>query len=187
MRGHQLTVMLGLGLIAALPARAATGLKLEVAARDLAPGAHVWLEVRPAYHQLAMHNPPPDGGQEPSASEEAKGEFVWQFEVPASGNVSPIAHDFAFVVDLDRSTSDHLGLIRLKMRFRIDGPAGQQRTGYGETHELTLAMGVQPGTDPLARCLRLREVDGKLIAETAANCLDSSFKSRKVRRLQAPP
>jgi hypothetical protein len=182
-----LTIIFGLGLLAALPARAATGLKLEFTARDLAPGSHVWVEVRPTYHQLAIDNPLAAEEQESSALEQAQGELVWHFEVPPSGNVSPMSHNFAFAADLDRTSSDHLGVIHLKTRFRVDGPAGQQRTGYGEVHEITLAMAVLPGNAPLARCLRLREVGDRLIAESAPNCLDTSFtKSTKVIHLQAP-
>lgn len=154
-----------------MPVSAATHLKLQCEVRDLAPGAHVWVEVRPEYHQAAMAQ----GGQDSGLLQEARGESVWQFDVPASGQAGPLSHDFAFPVDLDRKSTDPIGSIRLKTRFKIDHPAGQDRVGYGEVYEMILAMPVPPGTAPLSRCLRLREVGDKMIAETAADCLDASF------------
>ncbi|HEV3074635.1 MAG TPA: hypothetical protein VHB47_09485 [Thermoanaerobaculia bacterium] len=176
----QLNVILGLGLAAVFPASATTHLKLQCVARDLTPGAHVWVEVRPQYHQAAMVQ----DGMESGALEEAKGESVWQFDVPASGRVAPITHDFTFAVDLDRTGTDPVGFITFKTRFKIEHPTGQDKVGYGEVYEATLAMLVMPGASPLSRCLRLREVGGKMIVETAADCLDSSFgKSPKHLRL----
>ncbi len=159
------------GLVAVLPACAATNLRLQCVVRDLAPGAHVWVEVQPEYHQAAMSA----GGQDEGVLQEAKGESVWQFDVPAGGRVGPISHDFAFPADLDRTSTDPVGFIKLKTRFKIDHPTGQDKVGYGEVYEMTLAMPVPAGTAPLSRCLRLREVGDKMIAETAADCLDSSF------------
>jgi len=175
-------MFLGLSVAAVLPANAATNLKLQCVARDLTPGAHVWVEVRPEYHQTAMAQ----GGQDSGVLQEAKGESVWQFDVPASGQVAPISHDFTFPVDLDRTRSDPVGFIKLKTRFRIDHPTGQDKVGYGEIYELTLAMPVPPGTAALSRCLRLREVGDKLTVETAADCLDSSFGRRRQVHLQPP-
>jgi len=163
----------GVCLAAVLPASAATNLKLQCLARDLTPGAHVWVEVRPEYHQAAMAQ----GGQESGVLQVATGESVWQFDVPASGQVAPISHDFTFAVDLDRTSSDPVGFIKLETRFKVDHPTGQDKVGYGEVYEATLAMPVSPGTAPLARCLRLREVGDRMIVETAADCLDASFKS----------
>jgi hypothetical protein len=168
-------------LVAGLPASAATNLKLQCGARDLTPGAHVWMEVLPEYHQAAMAQ----GGQDSGVLQEAKGESVWQFDVPASGQVAPIPHDFTFPVDLDRTSSDPVGFIKLKTRFRVDHPAGQDKVGYGEIYEATLAMPVSAGTAPLSRCLRLRELGYKMTLETAADCLDSSFGKRRQVHLQS--
>ena len=177
----QLGLFLGLSLAAALPAGAATSLKLQCVARDLAPGAHVWMEVRPEYHQIATQ-----GMQDSGVLQEAKGEPVWQFDVPATGKIAPISHDFAFPVDLDRSGSDPLGVVLLKTRFRIDHPMGQEKVGYGEVYEMTLAMPVPPGTASLSRCLRLRGVGDRMIVETAADCLDASLTKSSRMRLQPP-
>ena len=175
---RQFAIGFGLGLLAALPAVAGTGLRVEVAVRDMTPGAHVWMEVRPEYGQIAR----PAGGQDFSAMAEAAGESVWQFDVPASGKTST-GHDFEFPLEIDRSSSaDHVGVIHLRTRFRIDGPQGEKKTGYGDTTEVTLAMPVLPGTAALSRCLRLREAGNRLTLESAADCLDASFvKSRKLR------
>ena len=168
---RQLGIVLGMTLAAALPASAATSLKLQWLARDLAPGAHVWVEVRPEYHQGAMAQ----GGQDSGVLQEAKGESVWQFDVPTSGQVAPISHDFTFAVDLDRKSSDPVGIIKLRTRFRVDHPTGQEKVGYGEVYEAILSMPVLPGAAPLSRCLRLREAGERMIVETAADCLDASF------------
>ena len=178
---RELGMFLGLSVAAVLPVSAATNLKLQCVARDLTPGAHVWVEVRPEYHQTAMAQ----GGQDSGVLQEAKGESVWQFDVPASGQVAPISHDFTFPVDLDRTSSDPVGFIKLKTRFKVDHPAGQDKVGYGEIYEATLAMPVSAGTAPLSRCLRLREVGDKMIVETAADCLDSSF-SKSHMHLRPP-
>src|SRR5260370_13227017 len=123
---RELGMFLGLSVAAVLPASGATNLKLQCVARDLTPGAHVWVEVRPVYHQTAMAQ----GGQDSGVLQEAKGESVWQFDVPASGQVAPISHDFTFPVDLDRTSSDPAGFIKLKARFKVYHPPGQDKVGY---------------------------------------------------------
>jgi hypothetical protein len=97
--------------------------------------------------------------------------------VPAGGEVAPLAHDFSFPVELDRTTRDHVGSIRLKARFKVDLPGQPQRGAYGEVIEATFGMPVAPGNAPLSRCLRLRESRGKLLAETAPDCRDATFAS----------
>jgi hypothetical protein len=78
-------------------------------------------------------------------------------------------------VDVTTTEPDRFGAIYLKTRFRIDHPEARKRTGYGEVHEVTLAMSVPPGAAQLSRCLRLREEGGDLKLEIAADCRDSSF------------
>jgi hypothetical protein len=118
----QLTTACGLGcLLVAWPAIAATGLKVEVVTRDLAPGTKVWLEVQPEYHQMMHPASPSEKVIDSGVLQQAKGESIWQFD--ASESDSPISHDFSFPVDLDRTTgSGHLRVIMLETRFRIDAP-----------------------------------------------------------------
>ena len=169
-----LAALVGLGFLSALPAGAATGLKVECAARDLPGGAHVWIEVVPEYGQTVM----PPGTREVAAAQAAKGESVWRFDVPAGGNVTPIAHEFSFPVDIARTGGDRLGSIHLKARFRVDVPSGKDLPGAGEIQEATLAMPVPAGSAPLTRCVRLRAVGERLMLETAADCQDTSFGKR---------
>ena len=176
----------GLGLLAALPALAAgTRLRLTCTARDLPPGAHVWMEIQPEYHQSAIPVAA-SLGEESSPPEHATGEFVWDLDVPAGGEVAPIAHDFTFPVELDRTSTDHVASIHLKVRFKVDATGQHPKAAYGEVIEATFGMPVFPGDAPLARCLRLREEGGKLLAETAPDCRDATFASlrRGERRIR---
>jgi hypothetical protein len=181
---RQLTTAFGLGCwLVAWSAVAATGLRVEVVTRDLAPGTKVWLEVQPAYHQLMRPASPAEKALDSGVLQQAKGESIWQFDT--SGKDSPIAHDFSFPVDLDQTTgSGHLGVIMLETRFRIDAPGSEERVGYGRVHEMTFAMPVL-GAAPLTRCLRLREAGGRLLVESAVDCRDSSFK--KSTQVHLPP
>jgi hypothetical protein len=169
-------ILLGLGFLAAFPAWADTALNLEFAVRDLAPGAHVWLEVRPEYGQIGEPGTASDLESDAAPLVSAQGESVWDLVVPANGSASPGARMFSFPLDFDRTSAERKGMIRLKILFRIDAAAGTQKAdgypGYGQLHELTLAMPVPRGGAPLERCLRLREAGKRLFAETAANCLD---------------
>ena len=177
MRKFPVLVVAGLGLLATLPALAAgTRLSVTCTTRDLPPGAHVWVEVVPEYYQTTTPAAA-SLGEENSPPEQATGEFVWAFDVPAGGEVAPLAHDFTFPVELDRTSRDHVGSIRLKARFKIDLPSQQQRGAYGEVIEATFGMPVLPGNAPLSRCLRLREGSSKLLAETAPDCRDATFAS----------
>jgi hypothetical protein len=178
-------ILLGLGFLAALPALAETPLKVDFRVRGLAPGALVWLEVRPEVEQVGA---PGELASDAASAVSAQGESVWQLEVPASGSASPGPHMFSFPMDLDRTSADHQGIIRLTIRFKIDAGAGQPKTdgdrGYGQLHELTLAMPVSRGSAPLERCFRLRETGDRMVAESAANCLDASFAKSKVSRFE---
>ncbi len=183
-------LLVGLGFLAALPAWAATPLNLEFVVRDLAPGAHVWLEVRPEYGQVGAPGTGSEMASDAAPQVSAQGESVWELEVPANGSASPGAHVFSFPLEIDRTSTERKGMIRLKIRFKIDAAAGTQKAdgypGYGQLHELTLAMPVPRGGAPLERCLRLREAGKRLVAETAANCLDTSFARSKVSSFGKP-
>jgi hypothetical protein len=163
-------MFLGLSVAAVLPASAATNLKLQCVARDLTPGAHVWVEVRPEYHQTAMAQ----GGQDSGVLQEAKGDSVWQFDVPASGQVVPISHDFTFPVDLDRTSSDPVGFIKLETRFKVDHPAGQDKVGYDRRCQLTMHSALASSPQSISRpsyCLRGRSAT---VSGTAFHLASSS-------------
>ena len=183
-------ILVGLGILAAWPARADTPLKVDFTVRGMAPGAHVWLEVRPEYRQVGSQRTSSELDGDSALLATAQGESVWQLDVPADGSAPPESHVFTFPLDLDRTATDHQGIILLKIRFKIDAAAGQQKTegyaGYGQLHELTLAMPVPNGAAPLERCFRLREAGNRLVAETAANCLDSSFAKSKANPFGKP-
>lgn len=168
-----LATLLGFGLLAALPAHAKSGLTLTCITRDLVPGTHVWIEVEPQYQQMAAKAGGAFKDSAPRLS--AKDKHVWQFEVPARGEVAPVSYEFTFPDDVSRAQSDHFGSIYLKTRFKIDNPQGSPRAGYGEVNEMTFGMPVPAGATQLSRCLRLRDEGNRLTVETAADCRDSTF------------
>lgn len=170
-----LVAFLGLTFIAALPAHGANEIDVSCMARGLAAGAQLWVEVTAQYQSLTALPPARGGFRNAAQPESASGPFVWQFTVPASGEVAPTAYRFEFPVEITSAEPDHFGAIYLKTRFRIDHPQGLKRTGYGEVHEVTFATPVPPGASQLSRCLRLREEGDRFIVETAADCRDATF------------
>ena len=175
------------GLLAAMPIYAEGGLTLTCTTRDLAPGAHVWIEVEAQYQQQAVR--PSTGFRDSALRQDAAAKHVWQFEVPASGEASPESYTYQFPAGVDWTKPDHFGSIYLKTRFRIDNPHGPRRTGYGEVTEVTFGMPIPDGTPQLSRCLRLRDEGDRLTAETAADCRDSTFEKARLggRRVHVRP
>ncbi|HYX26580.1 MAG TPA: hypothetical protein VFC23_20670, partial [Thermoanaerobaculia bacterium] len=155
------------------------GLKLTCTTRNLAPGAHVWIEVEAQYQQQVAAGPSAGGFRDSASRRDAKTKHVWQFEVPASGEVVPESYEYQFPADVDWASSDHFGSIHLKTRFKIDNPRGPRRPGYGEVTEASFAMPVRAGSAQLSRCLRLHDEGDRLTVETAADCRDSTFKARQ--------
>ena len=146
--------------------------------RDLAPGAHVWIEVETQYQQQIAGGPSAGGFRDSAPRREATTKHIWQFEVPASGEVAPESFEYQFPA-ANWTSSDHFGSIQLKTRFKIDDARGLRRTGYGEVGEVTFGMPVPPGSTQLSRCLRLHDEGNRLAVETAADCLDSTFNAAR--------
>jgi hypothetical protein len=179
----RLTATFGLCfLLLSFPAMAATGLKVEVVTRDLAPETKVWLEVQPEFHQMALPATPSGTALDSGVPQLATGDSTWQFD--ASAPNASLAHEFSFPLDLAAS-SGQVGVIHLKARFRLDAPGTEGTPGYGKVHEVTLAMPVPAGSAALTRCLRLREAAGRLLLESAADCRDASFDNST--RAHLPP
>ncbi len=175
-----LVVIVGFSLLAALPAQAKNGLTLTCTTRSLAPGAHVWIEVEAQYQQQVAAGPAAGGFRDTAPRKSANAKHVWQFEVPANGEVTPESYEYQFPVDVDWKGSDHFGSIQLKTRFKIDNPRGPRRPGYGEVTEASFGMPVPAGSTQLSRCLRLHDEGNRLTVETAADCRESTFdKSRR--------
>jgi len=173
-----LATIVGLSLLAVLPVHAAGGLKLTCTTRDLAPGSHVWIEVETQYQQQVAGGPSAGGFRDSAPRQEAKTKHIWQFEVPASGEVAPESFEYEFPA-VDWTNADHFGSIQLKTRFKIDDPQGSRRIGYGEIGEVTFGMPVPAGSTQLARCLRLHDEGNRLTVETAADCRASTFKAAR--------
>ena len=170
-----LLILIGLVLLPGLSAHAAgTELSLTCITRDLPAGAQVWLQVEPEHYQTPAPAPASLGG-ESSAPEQASGDSIWQFEVPASGSAPPSTHKFTFPTNLEPTSAKSVSSIRLKIRFKVDAPGRQG--AYGEVITATLGMPVLANKLPLSRCVRLREDSDKLILESAPDCSDSSFAS----------
>lgn len=165
-----LATILGLGLLASLPAGAKTDLSLSCTTRGLTPGARVWIEVEAQYQ-------PQDAGsfRDAGPRRSAQAKHVWSFEVPQSGTVAPTSYQFTFPAEKDVPDPDRFGSIYLKTRFKIDDPRAAARRGFGEITEVTFGLPVPPGASWLSRCLRLHEEGDRLNVETAADCLDASF------------
>jgi hypothetical protein len=190
------TTMVGIALLAALPA-SAERLRLTCTARGLPLGAQVWIEVEPQYREIAAPTPADTRLREsrpPVAA--AEGKRAWQFEVPPSGQVAPTVQDFTFPATVDWTSPSSPGqpirAIYLKTRFRIDTPGQPPRAGYGEIQEATLGMSVPPEASEVSRCLRLRAEAGRLALESAADCSEASFtraqSDEQVHvRLRVPP
>lgn|SRR5947209_12584730 len=174
-----LATLIGFCLLVSIPAYAGSGLKLTCTTRNLAPGAHVWIEVEAQYQQQVAAGPSAGGFRDSASRRDAKTKHVWQFEVPASGEVVPESYEYQFPADVDWASSDHFGSIHLKTRFKIDNPRGPRRPGYGEVTEASFAMPVRAGSAQLSRCLRLHDEGDRLTVETAADCRDSTFKARQ--------
>jgi len=170
-----LATMIGIGMLAAIPTFGKGGLNLTCTTSNLPPGARVWIEVEAQYQGVVAE--PSAGGalRDSGAPQSANAKHVWQFQVPPSGEVAPTSYELPLPAGVDQKSSDHLGSIYLKTRFKIDSPTGPQRAGYGEVQEMTFGMPVPPGKTQLARCLRLREDGDRLRVETAKDCRDSSF------------
>ena len=170
-----LLLLIGLVLLPGLPAHAAgTDLSLTCITRNLPAGARVWLQVEPEHYQTPAPTPA-SLGEESSAPEQASGDSIWQFEVPASGSAPPSTHKFTFPTNLEPTSAKSVSSIRLKIRFKVDAPGRQG--AYGEVITATLGMPVLANKLPLSRCVRLREDSDKLILESAPDCSDSSFAS----------
>jgi hypothetical protein len=170
-----LATLIGFGLLASIPAYAESRLKLTCTTRNLAPGAHVWIEVEAQYQQLVAGGPAAGGFRDSAPRRDANARHSWQFEVPATGEVAPASYEYQFPADVDWTNSGHFGSIYLKTRFKIDNPRGPRRPGYGEVIEASFAMPVPAGAAQLSRCLRLHDEGNRLTVETAADCRDSTF------------
>jgi hypothetical protein len=169
-----LAIIIGLVLVAATPVQAGGFLTLTCTTHDLAPGAHVWIEVEAQYQGQIAAGPAAGGFKDSAPRQGATTRHTWQFEVPASGEVAPESFEYQFPA-ADWASSSHFGSIQLKTRFKIDDPQGKRRVGYGEVGEVTFGMPVPAGSTQLARCLRLRDEGDRLAVETAADCSDSTF------------
>jgi hypothetical protein len=165
-----IATILGLGLLASLPASAKTDLSLSCTTRGLTPGARVWIEVEAQYQ-------PQDAGsfRDVGPRQLSQAKHVWSFEVPQDGVVAPTSYQFTFPAEKDDPRPDRFGSIYLKTRFRIDDPRTSARQGFGEITEVTFGLPVPPGATRLSRCLRLNDQGDRLTVETAADCLDTSF------------
>jgi hypothetical protein len=173
----KLPTMIGVGLLsalAAMPSLAEGQLLLTCTARDLAPGSHVWIEVEAQYQEQIAAGPAAGGFVDSSPRRSADAPHIWQFDVPASGQIPTETYEYRFPPDVDWTSSGHFGSIYLKTRFKIDAP-GAPRPGYGEVAEVTFGMPVPAGSTRLSRCLRLRDEGDRLRVETASDCRESTF------------
>lgn len=168
-----------LTLLAAIPAPAETGLTLSCTARDLSPGARVWIEVEVQYQPLAAQSPSEGGFKDAGPGQAARAQHVWRFEVPANGEVTPSSYRFSIPVDRNWRGSDEFAALSLKTRFKIDDSSKAGRAGYGEVTEVTFGMPAPAGVTELSRCLRLRDDGYRLMVETAGSCLDEAFDARR--------
>ncbi len=171
-----LRILIGLALLPSLlPAHAAgTELNLSCVTKDLPAGAKVWMQVEPEHYQAPAPTPV-SLGEVSNTAEPARGESIWQFEVPADGAAPPTMHRFTFPTDLQPTSANSVTSIRLKVSFKVDAPGRQG--AYGEVIQANLGMPVLANNVPLSRCLRLREDKNKLILESAPDCSDASFVS----------
>jgi hypothetical protein len=179
-----LAIIVGAALLAPLSARAET-LTITCTTRGLPPGARVWIEVQPEYHELAVPTPDDTTVRDSRPPVVAEAKHAWQFEVSAGGDVTPASHDFTFPATVVWTSSDRgrggvppraVPSIFLRTRFRIDTPEKPPRAGYGEVQEATLGMSIPPGaTEMITRCMRLRAEGDRLAVEIAADCSDASF------------
>jgi hypothetical protein len=170
-----LFAILSFGLLAALPSYALSGLKLTCTTEGLSPGARVWLEVEPQFQATTAGDPAQGGFKDAGAPEPADGKYVWQFQVPASGERASLTHRFGFPTHVALKSGAPSGSVLLKTRFRIDDPARPHHNGYGEIIEQTFAMPAPTGVTELSRCLLLRQEGDHLTVGTAADCRDSTF------------
>jgi hypothetical protein len=184
------TALAGLAIAAAVPARAETPLKIDFLVRDLPPGAHVRFEVHPEYRRMMLRGAAAKLDDASAVASEARGEAVWELDVPESGSTAPEAHVFSFPIEMDRSATDRKEIIRLGITFQIEPAFGREKpgayAGYGQPHEIVLAMPVPRSSAPLERCLRLRQAGDRLVAESAADCEEASFAKSKASRLSKP-
>jgi len=170
-----LRILIGLALLPSLPAHAAgTELNLSCITKDLPAGAKVWLQVEPEHYQTPAPTPA-SLGDVSNTPEPARGDSIWQFEVPAGGSAPPTTHKFTFPTDLQPTSANGVSSIRLKVSFKVDSPG--QQGAYGEVIQANLGMPVLANNVTLSRCLRLREDRNKLILESAPDCSDASFAS----------
>jgi hypothetical protein len=175
-----LAAIAGFGLLAALAAHAKGDLKLTCTTRDLPPGTHVWVEVEARYQQQVAGGPAEGGFRDASPTREVSAKHTWQFEVPASGEVTPQAFDYPLPMGANRAKADSFGSIYLRTRFKVDDPRGSKRGGYGQETEVTFGMPSPAGATELARCLRFRDEGKRLKVETAADCQDASFEKARL-------
>jgi hypothetical protein len=169
----RLWILIGFALLPGLPAHAAeTELNLSCITKDLPAGAKVWLQVEPEHYQTPAPTPA-SLGDVSNTPEPARGDSIWQFEVPAGGSAPSTTHRFTFPTDLQPTSANSVSSIRLKVSFKVDAPG--QQGAYGELIHANLAMPVLANNLPLSRCVRLREDSDKLILESAPDCSDSSF------------
>lgn len=182
--------LIGLAILAAAPSRAGTPLKVDFLVRDLPPGAHVRFEVYPEYRQMMLRGVAARVDDASVVTSEARGEAVWELDAPESGSTAPEAHVFSFPVEMDRSATDRKEIIRLGITFQIEPVSGREKAGgyagYGQPHAIVLAMPVPRSSAPLERCLRLRQVGDRLVAESAADCQETSFAKSKTSRISKP-
>jgi hypothetical protein len=185
-----LATLVSVGILAALPAFGKGGLNLACTTRNLPPGTRVWIEVEAQYQGVVADSSAGGAFRDSGTLQSANGKHVWQLQVPPIGDVAPTSYELPLPAGVDQKSSDHLGSIYLKTRFKIDSPTGSRRPGYGEIQEMTFGMPVPPAGTPLARCLRLREDGDRLRVETAKDCRDSSFAQAEnsgVRVHRKPP
>lgn len=179
--------LIGLAILAAAPSRAETPLKVDFLVRDLPPGAHLRFEMHPEYRQMMLRGVAARLDDASVVTSDARGEAVWELDVPESGSTVPEAHVFSLPVDMDRSATDRKEIIRLGITFQIEPVSGREEAGgyagYGQPHAIVLAMPVPRGPAPLERCLRLRQVGDRLVAESAADCQEASFAKSKVSHM----
>src|SRR5258708_25021421 len=100
-----LATIVGLGLLAAVPARAER-LRLSCTVRGVPRGAQAWIEVEPeqltdyvgSLLQLLAPTPADSGLKEskPPVGAEPESKHAWRFDIPTSGEVVPASFDFNF-------------------------------------------------------------------------------------------
>jgi hypothetical protein len=174
---ERLTVIItGIALLASAPVYAET-VQLSLTTRGLTPGAEVWIEVTPEYHEISLPSLDKADKVEPeqtAAPLEAR--HAWTVVAPVSGVVAPTEFAFTFPPAVSWTSlgtpPKFVPAILLKTRYRLDEPGA---TSPAQIHELTLGLAVPPGLTEVSRCLRLRAQGGETIVDLADDCTDEAF------------